>query len=63
MPEFRVEAVPAGAGMYAAELYYPVGAKVPIGRTGAVYTSPEEVQRRIADAFLAFFNTSAPDEA
>jgi hypothetical protein len=59
MPEFRVEAVPDGAGMYAAELYYPKDAKAPIGRTGAVYTSPEEVQRRIKDAFLAFFNAAA----
>ena len=58
MPEFRIEAVPDGAGMYAAELYYPIDAKAPIGRTGAVYTSPEEVRRRIEDAFFAFFNTA-----
>ena len=56
MPEFRIEAVPDGAGMSAAELYYPIDAKAPIGRTGAVYTSPEEVRRRIEDAFVAFFN-------
>jgi len=56
MPEFRVEAVPDGYGMYAAELYYPMDAKAPIGRTGAVYASPEEVRRRIEDAFIAFFN-------
>lgn len=58
MPEFRIEAVPDGAGMYAAELYYPIDANAPIGRTGAVYTSPEEVRRRIEDAFFAFFNTA-----
>lgn len=63
MPEFRIEAVRDEYGMYAAELYYPVDAKTPIGKTGAVYASPDEVRRRIEDAFIAFFNAPARDGA
>ena len=57
MPEYRVEAVPDGAGMYAAELYYPIDAKEPISKTKAVYASPEEVQNRIEAIIIEISRT------